>query len=105
MNHLAAVRIKDVFQSPFGRDKGFADLVSIILANAVVFAGIILFLLLIFGGISIIIGAGRSNPESVEKGKNAATAALLGFAVVFLVYWIIRIVEILTGTRILSPTI
>ncbi|MGD8744554.1 MAG: hypothetical protein PVJ52_03105 [Candidatus Woesebacteria bacterium] len=102
---MSAVRINDVFESPFGRGKGFADLVSIILSNAVVFAGIILFLLLIFGGISIIIGAGRSNPENVEKGKNAITAALLGFAIVFVAYWIIQIVEVITGLRIINPVI
>lgn len=81
---------------------GVGQLVSIILSNAMVVAGIIMLFLLIFGGISMIAGAGRDNPEQAAKGKQAATAALIGFIIIFAAYWIIQIIEKLTGLNILE---
>jgi hypothetical protein len=56
-----------------------------------------LLFLLIFGGISIMMGAGSGNKDDVAKGKKAVTAAVAGFLIIFCAYWIIRIVEIITG--------
>jgi len=80
---------------------GIGQLVSIILSNAMVVAGVILLFLLIFGGISMIAGTGRDNPEQAAKGKQAATAAVIGFIIIFAAFWIIRIIETLTGLDIL----
>jgi len=95
--------IGSAFGSPFGQDKGISDLVSAILSNAVAFAGIIVFLLFLLGGIAIIIGSGQAKPESVEKGKKAVTAAIIGFIIIFTSYWIVRIIERVTGVDILQP--
>jgi hypothetical protein len=97
-----AVNIGSEFGSPFGQDYGFADLVSIILSNTMVIAGIILLFLLIFGGISMIMGAGQDNPEAAAKGKQAATSAVIGFIIIFAAYWIIQIIETVTGLNILN---
>jgi hypothetical protein len=94
--------IGDAFNSPFGKSQGLADLVSIILSNALVLAGVILFFLLIFGGFSMIIGAGQNNPEAAAKGKQAATTAVIGFIIIFAAYWIIQIIENITGLNILG---
>ncbi len=98
-----AVNIGSEFGSPFGQNYGFGDLVSIILSNALVVAGIILLFLLIFGGISMIIGAGQDNPEQAAKGKQATTSAVIGFIIIFAAYWIIQIIETITGLNILKP--
>jgi len=98
-----AVNIGQEFGSPFGQEYGLADLISVILSNAMVIAGIILLFLLIFGGISMIMGAGQDNPEQAAKGKQAATAAVIGFIIIFAAYWIIQIVENITGLDILKP--
>ena len=98
-----AVDIGESFGSPFGQTYGLADLVSVILSNAIVVAGIILLFLLIFGGVSMIIGAGQDNPEAAGKGKQAATAAVIGFIIIFAAYWIIQIIETITGLDILKP--
>lgn len=103
MEKLALVDIGKSFGSPFGQTKGLADLVSVILSNALVIAGIIFLFLLIFGGISMIAGAGRDNPEQAAKGKQAATAAVTGFIIIFAAYWIILIIEAATGLAILNP--
>jgi len=98
-----AINIGEQFGSPFGQEYGLADLVSVILSNAMVVAGIILLLLLIFGGISMIMGAGQDNPEQAAKGRQAATAAVIGFIIIFAAYWIVQIIEVLTGLNILKP--
>lgn len=99
---LAQVPIGPSFGSPFGQGLGFGNLVSTLLSNAVVFAAIILFGLILFGGVMMIHGAGNSDPGSVGKGKQAITAAILGFLIIFTSYWIIQVIEYLTGFAIIS---
>lgn len=103
MNRIAQVNIGSIFNTPWRRGQGLADFVSVILFNAIVIASIILLFLLVFGGISMIIGAGQSNPESTAKGKKAVTSALIGFLIIFTAYWIIRIIEEIAGFHILTP--
>ena len=103
MNNHLAVNIGDTFKSPYGRTLGFADLVSLILSNAVAIAGFILFIFFVIGGISIITGAGQNNPEKVANGKQTLTAVVVGFIIVFISYWIITIVEMVFDLEILKP--
>lgn len=86
--------------------KGFSsigELVSSLIKNVYVIAGIICLFLLIFGGIAFILQAG-SKPEEAGKAKNAITAAALGFLIIFASYWIIQIIEYLLGINILNPS-
>lgn len=80
-------------------ETGVGTLVSSILFNAVVVAGVLLLFLLIFGGFSIMMGAGEQNPQKVAQGQQAATAALVGFVIIFTAYWIMQILGIITGLR------
>jgi len=105
MSNLAQIDIGAQFGSKFGTELGIGDLVSIILSNALVLAGVILLFILVFGGIAMIAGAGNNNPEQAAKGKQAATSAVIGFIIVFAAYWIIQLIEILTGFSILRPNI
>ena len=52
----------------------------------------------------MIAGAGKSDPQSVEKGKKAATSALIGFVVVFSAYWIVKLIETITGLNLIGGT-
>jgi len=61
--------------------------------------------LLIFGGISVILSAGSGSAEGAAKGKQAITAAVIGFVIIFAAYWIILIVERITGLKILNSGI
>ena len=88
-------------QSTLGNPQGVGKIVSAFLADAIIAAGIILIFLLVFGGISIIAGAGESNPQKVGQGKQAATAALLGFIIIFSAYWILQIIKGVTGIDVL----
>jgi len=101
------INISDKFfgngsSNPLTQLEDVGSLVSIIVNAAFVLAGIILLFFLIFGGISIIAGAGKDNPEQAAKGKQAITSAVLGFVVVFASYWIVQLIELVTGITILN---
>ena len=81
------------------------NIISNILPNIYIFAGVVLFILLIFGGLTVIINAGKDDPEATAKGQKAITAAVIGFLIIFCSYWIIRIIEVVTGVNIFSPGI
>jgi len=103
---LAAINIGNAFGSPFGQDKGIGNLVTLILNASFAIASIIILFLFIFAGISLISGAGSSDPQKIEKGKKAITTAIIGFIIIFGAYWVIRIIEIITGSNFITqPTI
>ncbi len=74
------------------------ELISNVLPNVYIIASLILFLLLIAGGFAIITSSG--NPEKQKQGSKALTAAIIGFALVFASFWIIKLIEFLTGIPI-----
>lgn len=80
-------------------------MISILLKNAYVIAGVLLFVLLIFGGFSIIMAAGSGDAKKTAQGQKAVTSALIGFLIIFASYWIIQIVEVVTGVAILYPVL
>lgn len=97
------VDIGSTYGSRFGVYLGVGDLVSLIVSNAMVIAGVIVVFLFVAGGIMVVAGAGEGNPQSTAKGKAAVTSAMVGFLIVFTSYWIVRIIEQLTGLQILNP--
>ena len=99
-NKLLAVDIGDVFKSPFNT---VGELISTLLPNVYILAGIILLFLLIGGGFGIIVSAGKGMKEGVARGSKAVTAALIGFLVIIASYWIIQIISTITGLNILEP--
>lgn len=76
--------------------------ISSVLPNIYTFAGIVLFIILIVGGFMFILGSGSDDPKKAETGKQAITASLIGFLIIFASFWIIRIIEIVTGLEIFS---
>ena len=92
--------IKDapLFASP-------GSLISVLLKNIYMIAGVALLVLLIFGGISIILSAGSGDAKKTAQGQKAVTGALVGFLIIFASYWIIQIIQVITGIAILNPKI
>lgn len=74
------------------------DLINLLVPNLFILAGTIFLFLLIAGGFTIISSGGA---DAVEKGKQQITIAILGFVIMFASYWIVQIVEVLTGVQIL----
>jgi hypothetical protein len=106
MNKLALINIESKFLS--GTNKNLSDpanigtkYISAIISGAISIAGIILLFLLIGGGIAIIAGAGKSDAKAVEQGKKTATSALIGFVIVFSAFWIVKLVELITGLKLI----
>lgn len=77
------------------------SLVSVIVQNAFVFAGIIAFVLLIFGGLGFIMSAGSGDTKKMEQGQKAMTGAVVGLIIVVASFWIVQIIEKLTGISLL----
>ena len=106
MNYLSQVNIGDKFVGASSTNlkeiSGVSVYVSNIITAAISISGIILLFLLIGGGIGMITSAGKSDPKAVESGKKAATSALIGFIVVFSAYWIVKLIETITGLSLIS---
>lgn len=78
----------------------FSTFLNLLVPVAFVIAGIILLFLLIGGGFAIISSGG--NAKSVESGKNQIMGAIIGFLVIFASFWIIQIIQAITGVRIID---
>lgn len=79
------------------------SLISTILPNVYIISGVVLLFLVFFGGFTII--SSNGNPEQTQKGMQTLTAAIIGFVIIFASYWIIQIIQILTGVPILNAQI
>lgn len=91
------------FQGNVGASSAFSDIGSLIsdwLPNIYVIAGLVLFFFILFGGFKMITNAG--NQEKLAEGQKVLTSAVIGFAILFGSYWIIQIIQVLTGVPILG---
>lgn len=98
----ADVIFKDAFPTitKFGT---LGDFTNVIVRNAFVLAGVISFVLLIFGGFSIIVGAGAGDTKKIDQGRQAMVGAVFGLIIVIASVWIVQIVETITGMSLLNP--
>ena len=101
---LYAVNIGTEFQ-PATKFSTLGSLISVVLPNLYILAGIIFLILLIFGGLNLITAAGGGDAQKTEQGKKAVTAAIVGFLIIFASWWIIQIIEVITGIDILKSTL
>ena len=82
----------------FGTLKTPAFIIQTVLPFVFVIAGLILFVMFIFGGFTIFTSAG--NPEKIKQGQGMIVNALIGFLIIFAAYWIIQILETTFGFKI-----
>lgn len=99
-----AVNIIEVF-APAKTFSTFGDIVSVIVKNAFVFAGIISFILLILGGFGVIVGAGSGDTKKLESSKKAVTGAVIGLLIVVLSVLIVQVIATITGADILKQMV
>lgn len=89
---IAGSRFASQFSSPAG-----------ILNRAILFifplSGLLLFLMLVWGGFEIVQNA--HNQKGLQAGKQRITAALIGFGLLFGSFWIVQIIEYIFGLAIL----
>ncbi len=79
-------------------------LVNVLLKNIISLAGIIFLGLLIFGGLQLIIGAGSNDAKKTETGKQAVTNAVIGLVIVVSAFFIVQVIEMVTGVTIFNNT-
>jgi|GEM_PF-688019 len=63
-----------------------------------VFAGLILFVMLVWGGFEMLTGV--ADTKAVEAGKQRISWALIGLVLIFVAYWIGQIIQIIFGINI-----
>ena len=104
MSKYLAFKIGETFKigdEPIGNKPGYGTIgkfVSVVLPNVYVLAGLIMFFLILLGGIGLISAGG--DPEKLSAGSKKITIAIIGFVIIFVSYWIIQIIEILTNLTV-----
>lgn len=78
--------VKEVFNST-------DDMVNLIVKVVFVGAGLVLFFMIIMAGFAMIGGDSKDK----DKAKTTMTSAVIGFIVMFAAYWIMQIMQLLTG--------
>lgn len=79
---------------------GLFDIASVVLKNIYVVTSIILLFFIVGGGVSMILNAG--NTEKQKQGSKTITSAVTGYFIMFASYWLIKLIEIITGLKILE---
>ncbi len=80
--------VKDVFNST-------DDIVNLIVKVVFVGAGVVLFVMIVMAGFSMIGGDSKDK----DKAKTTMTSAAIGFIIMFAAYWIMQIIQLLTGIK------
>ena len=104
MEQVFAVDIKSVF-APAATFNTYGSLVSVVVKNAFVLAGIISFILLIIGGFGVIVSAGSGDSKEMEQAKKAVTGAVIGLIIVVTSVLIVQLIATLTGSDVLKQMI
>lgn len=81
--------VKDVFNST-------DDMVNLLVGVIFIGAGMVLFVMMVGAGFAMISSKGGDK----EKAKTTLTTALIGFVIMFAAYWIMQILQLLTGTSL-----
>jgi len=107
--NLLAVNISEFLKDTKGDSVGakytsVGPLISSFLKNSLVIAGVILLGLILFGGVGMITSAGSGDSKKAEQSQKTITSAVIGFLIVFCAYFIIQIIETITGLNILNYT-
>ena len=82
--------VAEVYDTP-------AVLLNVVVRNAFVVAGIIVFFLIFLAGFKMI----TNTSKGFEEAKGLGTAAAIGIAGMFAAYWIVQILQQVTGANIL----
>ena len=102
MSTVAVIPIRNTFFNSHPAANRLAaspgDFLSSLLPNIIVIAGLIFFLLILFSGFSLIVGAGKQkNPQDAARAHSALTYGVAGFLLVVTAYFILQIVGAVLG--------
>lgn len=80
-----------------------STLINNILPNVYVVGGLVVFFMIVFGGFTIVSNAGDT--DKIKEGTKVITSAIIGLLVLFASYWIIQIIQVITGVPILNSNL
>lgn len=83
--------------------ENIGSLISSVIGVALILAGILVFAMLVWGGIQWIMSGG--DKAKTEEARNRITAALVGLAIVASAWAIMKLVEYFFGLNIQNPEI
>lgn len=90
-----------ISNSPYADDLSTpGGIISRLLLFLFPLAGLILFVMIVWGGFEILAKASDSK-KALDAGKNRITAAIVGFLLLFASYWLVQIAEVIFGITIL----
>ena len=96
----AEVKLPNYEEVPFKfKDSTIADIFSALIPYIYVVAGLILLFLIIIGGIGLMTAAGNSDKIKAAQGK--ITAGLIGFLIIFVAYFLMQILEVVLGIKLI----
>lgn len=79
---------------------GVGSLINNILPNVYIAGGLVIFFMIVLGGFTIIANAG--DPHKIQEGGKTITSAIIGLVVLFASYWIIQLIQVVSGVSILN---
>lgn len=79
------------------------EIVGNIISAAVPLAGIVLFVMLVAGGLQYLSSGG--NPEGMQKARSTITYAIAGIVLLLLAWFALRFIEIFTGVPVTTFTV
>ena len=87
--------LQNIATPRFPSGSTIGDIVSRLVLFIFPIAGLLLLLYLLYGGYKYMLSKG--DPKALQEARGAITTALLGFAIVFVSFWIVQIVGIIFG--------
>jgi len=81
-------------------DLNIGEIISALLPFIFTLAGLALLFYLVWGGFELLTSTG--DPKRIDEGKNKIANAIIGFIIIFVSYWIMRILETVLGIEVLG---
>lgn len=75
------------------------DILSKLIPYLYVFGGLVLFIMIVWGGFEMLTGA--ADTKAQEAGQQRITAAAIGFVLLFISYWLVQVLQVIFKFRVL----
>lgn len=93
--YLAQVDISNPEVNPVAKFSNLADVLNLIMPLFMAGAGLVFFITLLIGALTIITAGGNS--EKFQTGKKKITFSIMGLIMVISSYFIVKLIEIIFG--------
>ncbi len=88
-----------------GGNANIGELITSLLPNAIIGAGVIFLFLLIGAGFSMISSSGKDDAKAAAQAKNTITFSVIGFLLVISAFFILQAIKVIIGIDFLNnPT-